>query len=210
MIVSYLETALLRAVWYPTTVATRSWHLKTIIDAAWRETSDAPLERMVFALHDFGARGALSSESASIGGLAHLVNFRGLGYALGVARRGALYHEPWRDFVGPGRRTFGTITSGAVSATDAVLRNMLAQFRQEPGDRFVVSDSYDVCRATAQTVGRPSSKRQLLNSGGMLVVRPTPAIRPDIVLKSSESSMRRSVPRLTPRAARAAGLRPRD
>lgn len=169
-IVSYLETALLRAVWYPTTVATRSWHLKKIIDAAWRETSDAPQERLVFALHDFGARGASSSESASIGGLAHLVNFRGTDTlaALALARR--VYREPMVGFSIPAAE-HSTITSwGRERETDAYA-NMLRNFGGAGKVVAVVSDSYDVYHATAEIWGG-SLASQVRETGGTLVVRP--------------------------------------
>jgi nicotinamide phosphoribosyltransferase len=67
-IASYLETLLLR-VWYPTTVATISWHIKQLIRRYLEQTSDDPAGQLPFKLHDFGARGVSSYESASIGGL---------------------------------------------------------------------------------------------------------------------------------------------
>jgi nicotinamide phosphoribosyltransferase len=72
---SYVETALLRAIWYPTTVSTNSYESKRIIHDYLVKTGDPSL--IDFKLHDFGARGVSSFESAGIGGLAHLVNFRG-------------------------------------------------------------------------------------------------------------------------------------
>ena len=75
-ITTYLETMLLRGIWYPTTVATYSYHIKQIIKGYMEETSD-DMETLPFKLHDFGARGVSSHESAGIGGLAHLVNFIG-------------------------------------------------------------------------------------------------------------------------------------
>ena len=75
-IASYLETLLLR-VWYPTTVATISWHIKQLIRRYLTETSDDPSGQLPFKLHDFGSRGVSSLESAGLGGLAHLVNFKG-------------------------------------------------------------------------------------------------------------------------------------
>ncbi len=74
---SYLETAILRAIWYPTTVATRSFKIKQTILKYLNETSDDPMAEIGFKLHDFGARGVSSGESAAIGGMAHLVNFMG-------------------------------------------------------------------------------------------------------------------------------------
>ncbi|MEG6507350.1 nicotinamide phosphoribosyltransferase domain-containing protein, partial [Methyloligella sp. 2.7D] len=71
---SFFETALLRAVWYPTTIGTISWMSKEIIKQAFAQTSDHP-EIVRHILHDYGARGVSSQESAALGGLAHLVNF---------------------------------------------------------------------------------------------------------------------------------------
>lgn len=53
---SYLETAMLRGVWYPSTVATKSRKMKQIIAAALHKTSDIPvMDQLMFKLHDFGA-----------------------------------------------------------------------------------------------------------------------------------------------------------
>ena len=60
-IVSWLETMLVR-VWYPTTVATQSWHIKQNIKKFLEETADDP-ETISFKLHDFGSRGVSSQES---------------------------------------------------------------------------------------------------------------------------------------------------
>lgn len=50
---SFVETALLRAVWYPTTVATNSYESKRIILDYLNKTGDTSL--IDFKLHDFGA-----------------------------------------------------------------------------------------------------------------------------------------------------------
>lgn len=50
---SYLETMLLR-IWYPVTVATRSWHLRQTI-RRFLERTDDDLAQLPFKLHDFGA-----------------------------------------------------------------------------------------------------------------------------------------------------------
>ena len=56
-LVTYLETALLRAIWYPSSVATISREAKKIILRFLKKTSDNPREEIGFKLHDFGARG---------------------------------------------------------------------------------------------------------------------------------------------------------
>jgi len=73
-VTTYLETALLRAVWYPTTVATMSWMTKKFLGDILARTSDHP-EMIRSFLCDFGCRGVSSQESAALGGMAHLVNF---------------------------------------------------------------------------------------------------------------------------------------
>jgi nicotinamide phosphoribosyltransferase len=73
-VTSFVETAILRAVWYPTTVGTVSWTAKQFLRGAFERTSDHP-ELIRLYLHDYGARGVSSFESAALGGMAHLVNF---------------------------------------------------------------------------------------------------------------------------------------
>ena len=79
---TWLETALLRAVWYGTTVATQSYTIKQVILDYLERTGDPGT--IDFKLHDFGARGVSSMESAGIGGAAHLVNFMGTDTITGV------------------------------------------------------------------------------------------------------------------------------
>lgn len=59
----------------PTTVATNSREIKKIIKKYLTKTGG--ILGVDYKLHDFGARGAQTFESASIGGAAHLVNFYG-------------------------------------------------------------------------------------------------------------------------------------
>ena len=86
---TFIETAILRAVWYPTTVATLSLKCKRVIAAGLEASSDDPAGQLPFKLHDFGARGVSSGESAALGGMAHLVNFMGTDTLEGImaARR---------------------------------------------------------------------------------------------------------------------------
>lgn len=82
-VVTWFETILMR-VWYPITVATLSWHIKKLVFQYLQKTSDNPEEEISFKVHDFGARGVSSAESASIGGASHLVNFSGSDTILGM------------------------------------------------------------------------------------------------------------------------------
>ena len=80
---TWLETSLLRAVWYPTTVASNSREIKKIIKE-YMTITGSDLAGLDFKLHDFGGRGASTNESAELGGMAHLVNFLGTDTIAGV------------------------------------------------------------------------------------------------------------------------------
>lgn len=70
-----IESLLLK-VWYPTTVATLSYHVQLMFKEFLEKHGDAN-DISAFMLHDFGYRGVSSEESAQIGGMAHLLNFSG-------------------------------------------------------------------------------------------------------------------------------------
>jgi nicotinamide phosphoribosyltransferase len=168
-LVSYIETALLRAVWYPTTVATLSWHIKQIIKAAIEQTSDAP-EQIAFKLHDFGARGVSSEETAGIGGAAHLVNFMGTDTMSGIVAAKRFYHEPMAGFSIPAAE-HSTMTSWERDHEVDAYANMIDLYAK-PGALFaVVSDSYDFWNAVSNIWGEQLRER-VINSGATLVVRP--------------------------------------
>jgi nicotinamide phosphoribosyltransferase len=169
---SYLETALLRGVWYPSTVATKSRKMKKIIKRALEETSDVPVEAQInFKLHDFGARGASSSETATLGGMAHLVNFMGTDTAEALV--GVMEYYNTDEVVGfsiPASE-HSTITSwGRDHETDAY-NNMIDQFAGEGKLYACVSDSFNIYHATSDLWGGVL-KDKVLAMGGTLVVRP--------------------------------------
>lgn len=168
-IVSYLETMLLR-VWYPTTVATISWHIKKLIRRYLNETSDDPTGQLPFKLHDFGARGVSSLESAGLGGLAHLVNFKGTDTVAALLAARKYYAEPMAGFSIPAAE-HSTITAWGREGEEAAYRNMIKHYGK-PGAIFAcVSDSYDVYSAIENLWGG-RLKQQVIDSGATLVVRP--------------------------------------
>ncbi|MEA3128337.1 MAG: nicotinamide phosphoribosyltransferase [Paraburkholderia sp.] len=179
---SYLETMLLR-VWYPITVATQSWHLRKTIRAYLEKSSD-DLTQLPFKLHDFGARGVSSAESAAIGGSAHLVSFMGSDTVLGVVAANHYYNEPMAAFSVPAAE-HSTITAwGRERETDA-FRNMIAKFGKPGAIVSVVSDSYDLF-AALEAWGT-DLKQAVLDSGGTLVIRPDSGDPLTIVLQTMRS-----------------------
>lgn len=164
---SFLETALLRAIWYPTTVATNSYESKKLILECLERTGDPTT--IDFKLHDFGARGVSSLESAGIGGAAHLVNFMGTDTveALLFARR--YYGADMAGYSVPAME-HSTVTSWGRENEVAAYRNMVKQNGKPGGIVSAVSDSYDIFKACE--LWGTELKQDILDSGATLVVRP--------------------------------------
>jgi len=151
---SYLETALLRAVWYPSTVATKSRKMKKVIAKYLNETSDVPvMDQLFFKLHDFGARGASSSETAMLGGMGHLVNFMGTDTFEAVEGVMAYYNTDEVVGFSIPASEHSTITSWGRENEVNAYENMLDTFGG-PGKLVAcVSDSFDIYAATRDLWG---------------------------------------------------------
>lgn len=175
---SFLETALLRAIWYPTTVATNSREIKKLILDYLEKTGDP--NTIDFKLHDFGARGVSSLESAGIGGSAHLVNFMGTDTveALLFARR--YYGADMAGFSVPAME-HSTVTSWGREREVDAYRNMVKQNGKPGGIVSAVSDSYDIFEACK--LWGTELKQDVIDSGATLVVRPDSGDPADIVHK---------------------------
>ncbi len=170
---SFIETSLLRAIWYPTTVATNSYFCKQTLLEYLGRTSDSDPEPIVrFMLHDFGARGVSSEESAALGGLAHLVNFQGTDTISALLAARKYYQEPMAAFSVPAAE-HSTMTSWTQEGEQAAYANMLSRFK---GSNIIsiVADSYDIYGAVDNLFGGALKEQILENAraGSRLVVRP--------------------------------------
>ena len=166
---SWIETMLLRAIWYPTTVATNSFYIKKVIRHFRTETGS--LGGLPFAFHDFGARGASSSETAAIGSAANLVNFLGTDTLNGVC----LIQQTYLCNVMPGfsipASEHSTMTCRGKEGEVEAFRNMLKQYGK-PGKIFAcVSDGFDIFNAVENIWGGVL-RQEIIDSGATLVVRP--------------------------------------
>ena len=182
---SYIETALLRAIWYPTTVATVSWYVKQTIAEYLQKTADN-LEGLPFKLHDFGARGTSSYETSALGGAAHLVNFMGTDTLAGVMAVRQYYHEPMAGFSIPAAE-HSTMTSWGKERETQAYANML-QFSGEGKLVAVVSDSYNLWHALKHIWGE-ELKERVVNNGGTVVIRPDSGDPVEVVCKTLEILM---------------------
>lgn len=165
---TYLETALLRAVWYGTTVATQSYTIKQVIADYLEKTGDPTA--LDFKLHDFGARGVSSMESAGIGGAAHLVNFMGSDTISGILFAREYYNAGIAGFSIPAAE-HSTITSWGRDNEVKAYENMVKQFARPGTILAVVSDSYDIYNAASKLWGE-ELRQQVIDSGATVVIRP--------------------------------------
>ena len=165
---TWLETAMLRAVWYPTTVATISWSIKKLIKSYLEKSGD--VAGLPFKLHDFGARGVSSNESAALGSAAHLVNFMGTDSPQGIVLLNEYYNAPLETigFSIPAAE-HSTITSWTREGEPNAYGNMIDLFGKKDGLFATVSDSFDIFKA-CHIWG--SLKDKIIQSGATLVIRP--------------------------------------
>jgi nicotinamide phosphoribosyltransferase len=162
---NYLETLLVQ-VWYPITVATQSWYMKKMLNKYLEETGDPSL--LDFKLHDFGFRGVSSVETAGIGGMAHLVNFKGTDTIAGIVLANEFYDSDICGFSIPASE-HSTITAWGEDHEVDAMRNMLEQYPD--GLVACVSDSFDIYRACKDYWG-DKLFNNVINRNGVLVIRP--------------------------------------
>ena len=164
---SFLETALLRSIWYPTTVASNSYHSKEIIMEFLEKNGDPSL--IDFKLHDFGARGVSSMESAALGGMAHLINFMGTDTVSGVMAAMEYYDADVCGFSIPAME-HSTVTSWGREHEVDSYRNMLKHYAKEGKILACVSDSYDIYEACK--MWGTELKQEVIDSKAVVVIRP--------------------------------------
>jgi nicotinamide phosphoribosyltransferase len=166
---TWIETALLRGVWYPTTVATMSWDIKQTLREYLEMSGD--VSGLPFKLHDFGARGVSSAESAELGGAAHLVNFMGTDTIAALVRLHIDYNAPLNSIgYSIPAAEHSTITSWGREFEVQAYRNMLKQFGKKDAILAVVSDSYDIYKACG--LWGTELKEEVIASGATVVIRP--------------------------------------
>lgn len=83
-LVGYIETALLRAVWFPSTIASRVYQMRANINKLYAVYADSNASAD-FAFLDFSGRGVESQDASEIGSAAFLTSFVGTDTCAGVA-----------------------------------------------------------------------------------------------------------------------------
>ncbi len=176
---SYIETALLRGVWYPTTVATQSHSIKQLIKSFLEKTGDPA--GLSFKLHDFGARGVSSKESAGLGGAAHLINFMGTDTIEGILTADEYYNSGICGFSIPAAEHSTTTILGR-EGEEKQYKRMLDKFAKPGSIVAIVSDAYDIFNA-CENIWGGSLRQQVIDSGATIVIRPDSGDPTSVVLK---------------------------
>lgn len=165
---NYIET-LLTHVWYPSTVATLSWHVKQNLARYLKTTgSDGAMGGLDFMLHDFGYRGATSEEAAALGGAAHLVNFKGTDTIAAVRLAHEYYGAEYDDLAFSVPATEHSIMTARGPLFETVVLDQLLE-NYPSGILSVVSDSYDIYNFVEEICRR---RDQIMARDGVFVVRP--------------------------------------
>ncbi len=181
---SFIETMLLRAIWYPTTVASNSYSIKQVIKRYLDETSSSSAG-LAFSLHDFGARGVSSGESAALGGMAHIVNFMGSDTMEGIYYAKKYYGGVDMPAFSVAAMEHSTVTIYGKEGEVDAYRNMLKRFGGPSRIIACVSDSYDIFNAVENIWGKELKEEVLAlgKIGGKVVIRPDSGVPADVVLK---------------------------
>lgn len=177
----YLQT------WYPSTVATQAGAERRVVEK-WLERTGDPAG-IDFKVHDFGFRGCSSPESAAIGGLGHLVYFKGTDTvpALWLARN--YYGEPMAGYSILASE-HSTITSWGREREVDAYRNLLSIARERGLPLYAcVSDSYDLFHAITNLWGGVL-RDEVLAMNGTLVIRPDSGDLFTVVPDAIEAAMR--------------------
>jgi nicotinamide phosphoribosyltransferase len=167
----WLETLLLR-VWYPTTVATKSYFARKLIKSYLDMSSDDPKNEIWFKLHDFGARACTSSEQAEAGGAAHLVNFMGSDTLEGIYSAYKYYGEDvYAHSVSASEHSVTTsFGSSKINETQAY-KHFINCYLREGKQLACVVDSYDSENALKNIWGSSDFVSNIKAKKGTVILR---------------------------------------
>jgi len=167
----WAETLLMK-IWYPCTVATKSYYVKQMLLES-REDVD-------FAYHNFGDRGATSVEAAAIGGMAHLTQFMGTDNFNSLRYASEYYDANMAGFSIPATE-HSTVTSWGRENEFAFYDRYLAK-NKGTGIIACVMDSYNIYDAVDYVTSGEFKRKVESDDYPIFVIRPDSG-DPEIVLK---------------------------
>jgi nicotinamide phosphoribosyltransferase len=166
---NHLET-LLTQVWHASTVATLSRAVKKDFKKYIDRTVDDDFEGIDFMLHDFGKRGVSSMESAGVGGLGHLINFKGTDTVIALETGLNYYNADINTLAFSVLATEHSIMTALLQeGEEEVIEKLLTNYPD--GILSIVIDSYDWRNCVDNIMGQ-KFKDLILKRNGVTVFRP--------------------------------------
>ena len=166
---SFIETSLQRGVWYPTTIASNDYANWKLLKSFYNTSSDAP-GMLDFSLHSFGSRGVSSRETAEIGGLAHLVYFKGTDDLVALKTARDYYSCDMAGYSVVATEHSIETSYGRDGARDYFDR-ILDAYAKPGAIVSVVMDGYDIYREV-DLICTEEYRNKIIASGAKWVVRP--------------------------------------
>lgn len=172
-VVSWLETILM-TVWYTSTVATRSYFVRKMLEEYAVKTQETPF--VLYQFHNFGARGSTGAESAMVGGMAHLaVGFLGTGNFSAI--KGIQNFYPVSDTTSIAHSISATEHSTTTSwGKEQEFEMIMKHIEMNKGKPMIaaVMDSYDYFKAVRTVCAQDGEFQRKINSPDypVFVIRP--------------------------------------
>ena len=168
-IAGWMETIYMK-VWYPTTVATKSYYVKKMLEKY------GSTEWAQFAFHNFGDRGSSSVESAAIGGFAHSTQFMGTDNFNSLRFAKYIYGSKDVSSFSVFATEHSTTTAnadGSMKKEIVFVESMLIKNPDAPIMSFV-ADSYDIFNFTNKVTEKGSWIRETIENrpNQKFVIRP--------------------------------------
>ena len=180
-VVGFLETLLMK-VWYPTTVATKSYYVKQMLLEYAEKYSDS-VDGVGFQYHNFGDRGSTTVEAAALGGSAHLTQFLGTDN-FNATRFIDKYYGENSGIAGYSipATEHSTVTSWGKSRELDFYENYLETFKGSPIVACVM-DSYDIYNATDKITSGEFKNKIESDEYPIFVLRPDSGDALEVVSK---------------------------
>ena len=188
--VSHFEDFLMH-VWYPTAVATRGTNIKSMLIPLLGDYCGKDINSLLpYMVTDFGLRGGAGYEAAILGGMAHLVNFKGTDNIPAIHNI-LKYYPPTKEALDDGYIVGGSVWAtehsvATVWGKDNEVEYLRAQLYR--GDTnlpvSIVIDSYDADNFTKNVV--MELREDIINRPGRVVFRPDSGeVLPSVLLHLS-------------------------
>lgn len=188
-LVGYLETLLLK-IWYPITIASKSLAVKEVLLKHWEKTAD-DVSGIDFAYHNFGDRGSSSVESASVGGVAHLTQFKGTDNFNCLEHSNKYYGGKYQGFSIPASE-HSTVTSWGRENEFEMIENYLETYKSYPIIACVL-DSYDIYKAVDFVTSGKMKERIESKDYPIFVIRPDSGSPVEVISKILQIMLKNGV-----------------